>query len=124
MREIRFRGKRVDNGEWVYGYFLIAASMPFISVFGEMNPILVIPESVGQFTGLHDKNGKEVYEGDILRIKGRYFRKTIQEDMVVEYDESRAWFGVLDVLHTVSLNNFDFEDDVEIFGNIHDMEAL
>ena len=66
MREIKFRGKRIDNGEWVQGYFLVAAGMPFISAFGERSPILVIPETVGQYTGLKDKHGKEIYEGDIV----------------------------------------------------------
>ena len=66
MREIKFRGKRVDNSKWVYGYYLVAGGIPFISTFGEKEPIAVIPETVGQYTGLHDKNGKEIYEGDIL----------------------------------------------------------
>mgnify|MGYP000997845440 CR=1 FL=1 len=81
-------------------------------------------ENLMQYTGLKDKNGVDIYEGDILKIEGAYFRKTIRENMVVEYDESRAWFGVLDVLHTVSLNNFDCEDDVEVIGNIYENPEL
>ena len=67
MREIKFRGKREDNGEWVYGYYLVAAGVPFISVFGALEPVQIVPETVGQFTGLHDKNDVEIYEGDAVQ---------------------------------------------------------
>lgn len=72
MREIEFRGKRKDTGEWVYGSVVPTNGAPFIVQMNHLGELLprdcheVIPETVGQLTGLKDKNGVKIYEGDTM----------------------------------------------------------
>lgn len=76
MREILFCGKRIDNGEWIEGYYVPACFGRFPcrpAIVPEPNdewkPIEVNPKTVGQFAGLPDKNGTDIFEDDIVRVK-------------------------------------------------------
>ena len=67
MRDILFRGKRVNNGSWVEGYYSIFAGKDEIRPITDLfHAFTVIPESVGQFIGLPDKNGVKIFDGDVL----------------------------------------------------------
>jgi hypothetical protein len=74
MREIKSRGKRLDNGEWVYGYYVKFHVHHYIVIVialvpEEYNWVEVIPETVGHFTGHRDKKGQEIYEDSIIAFK-------------------------------------------------------
>ena len=125
MREILFRGKRTDNGEWVYGYYTKDKEQERSYIKREnIHPCgymtidyEVISETVGQYTGLTDKNGKKIFEGDILKNeKGTVFYGSYNCKVVLR---SGMWFAVGFV--EISSNDFEL---CEVIGNIHDNPEL
>ena len=136
-RTIKFRGKRLDNGEWVYGE--LCTPRLFDSkrgYFGEDVPCIfcdegnvpIIPATVGQFTGLLDKNGKEIYEGDIITVNGQYPRVVLWDKMCwalmpTEYYHDKM-FWVMNLQHP-GPDWWDlFSNEFEVIGNIYDNPEL
>ena len=141
MREILFRGKRLDNGEWVYGSFCMDAREQFNGLCGvdgfirlydkakgKMQTYEVDRETVGQYTGLKDKNGKRIFEGDIV-AQNWYDYDEPRDDsfgkvVFCEYDCS---FSVMDVnkdgfMPLGRCGSYHWE--VDVIGNIHDSPEL
>lgn len=123
MREILFRGKRVDNGEWVYGYYcpVVRGKFPATPCIvpdcdGVWEGVPIIPETVGQYTGLKDKNGNKIFEGDILR------NNITRECHVVRYDSNGDFAGAY-TFHNLSLCDWNLRS-FSIAGNIHDNPEL
>lgn len=134
MRTIKFRGKRLDNGEWVYGYLVVDPQQRhriYWQPFSEASSNtyhFVDPETVGQFTGLFDKDGKEIYEGDVViyeyainvavRYNGGAFGYWI--------NEQERWKAFISFAGN---SNFEFNrtnksHQHEVIGNIHDNPEL
>lgn len=136
MREIIFRGKRIDNGEWVYGgsiihfnkecgedrnlVFMPQYSEKCICTHDENDNIVawdetcfykIDPDTVGQFTGLHDKNGKRIFEGDILKWDEHVWGCPYNEPVVWDYGR-------------LSLRENDWSEFCEIIGNKWDNPEL
>ena len=144
MREILFRGKRTNNGEWVEGDLIHLPNGISILANGYAR---VIPETVGQYTGLTDKNGKKIFEGDIIRYADLYDYNCYLEsiDNIEVYDNidlGNIWtidevvYGIEVGYPAFDLNKHDFETNglselsesgqyfYEVIGNIHDNPEL
>lgn len=127
MREILFRGKSVETGEWIYGLFVNDWETCYIFTLNEVAKGLdiggyldccrmheVIPETVGQYTGCSDKYGKKIFEGDIVRVRSKHL------DYVIYVD------GCFCMAKQAYCYEFTYQDPetLEVIGNIHDNPGL
>ena len=144
MREILFRGKRTDNGKWKCGDLLSPNEfnaiphivyIAYLNEYGDIGEIStpVIPETVGQFTGLTDKNGVRIFEGDIVKCTDTI--NDFEFNAVVEFGNPNGEYNWGYQLKFISgeESNFDIlcwvdmEETgayIEIIGNIHDNPEL
>lgn len=90
MRKIIFRGKRTDNGEWVYGYLVKMFGMLIITARYPEFFCEIVPETVGQYTGVKDKNGKMIFEGDIVKFSHPAFKKS--KIGFIDWEENEVGF--------------------------------
>lgn len=146
MRTIKFRGKRLKDGKWIFGNLADYSMKVFNTtiekkiIFGNIvsfatdnfgfvvDDCAVDPDTIGQFTGLLDKNGKEIYEGDIITVNGLYPRVVLWDKMTwalmpAEYYHDK-YFWVMNLQHP-DLDWWEqFADEFEIIGNIYDNPEL
>lgn len=134
MREILFRGKRLDNGEWVEG-------LPYKAKYGGISAIvdndeesfLVLPDSIGQFSGLCDKNGKRIFEGDIVKADDYIFSIKYGKCGGTPNADNYGYMGFY--LEAVSegtklcahyglRDDMCYFTDIAVIGNIHDNPEL
>ena len=133
MRDIKFRGKSLRAGKWskwIYGSLdCTKYTYKECRMVAYDDPIqywhTVDKETVGQYTGLKDKNGKEIYEGDIIFIKGE--TKLLDIKGKVEYSNTFAQFIITNtgsiVNETEPLGDYE-EENIEVIGNIYDNPEL
>ena len=146
-REIKFKAKRIDNGEWIYGSLINNEDTPRIIINSEYSTgttyVSYAPRidrnTIGQFTGICDKNGKEIYEGDI--VKAKYIEKRnfngVKYDNEMEFSELVVWryqsfqleldnCGIKMYRHLnfyEDLNNIKLKE-LKVIGNIFDNKEL
>lgn len=130
-----FRGKRKDNGEWVYGGIFYQKSdevkdKAVYIICGSLNDVgcayEVIPETIGQCTGLKDKNGKLIFEGDIVKFINDAGKRFLY---VAVWNTSLLSWEVQEISHYVKNDYYGFDElceygNTELIGNIHDNPEL
>lgn len=132
MREIKFKAKRKDNQEWVYGYIFKdinkSAQILFNLKNGDIEFADIIPETICEYTGLEDKNGVEIYENDLLQHKSIYSDK-IGKDIVFFNEDYGTFEAAINGNKKDSevlgfyLSRLSIDTNYEVIDNLYDEEV-
>ena len=128
MRTIKFRGRCAFSGVWRYGFYYVSKENHIIRNENDRESI-VLEKSVGQFTGLHDKNGKEIYEGDLVS-DGNFIYEVEYNVQNTKFcidpkKKINSEFTLIDVINYNQLGNgYYSRKDLEIIGNIYENPEL
>lgn len=125
MRTIKFRGKSINTGQWNYGelFSFSDGKLGVGKAYMQTSfwKVLVEPETVGQFTGLTDKNGKEIYEGDLIRFSDRIGKVTWHTPSA-QFDSELVKI-IQRALYYENRSNDQWKR-FEVIGNIHENPEL
>lgn len=135
-KEILFRGKRVDNDEWAFGDLIVSKNKYYIhpqgnsfQVDGVLSRLIVLhevkSETVGQYTGLTDKNGKKIFEGDIVKEWSNHWKTPLKTEINI-YEVVCEYLGSLHLIRKTEYGENSTplyrRSVVEVIGNIYDKE--
>lgn len=137
MRTIKFRGKRIDNGKWAIGDLrhhndCSVTIMTNLSVWSDNDDdvdaygeeLRVVPETVGQYTGLKDKKGKGIWEGDIVSA---WSAGSLCSNGIIKWGKGSCRFFIGNSTNSLIWNlsgNYNLRETLEVIGNIHDNPEL
>ena len=126
MREILFRGKRYDDKNFILSDSIMQTSYGCVNLWHEGKWVEVIPKTVGLYTGLKDRNGTKIFEGDIVQTNKFFLSVGLNAKYVIEYDVEIACFiGTMQKSYVKHFTTFQNDSDqFEVIGNIHDSPEL
>lgn len=121
-RQILFRGKRIDNGEWIEGYYAKSGGCFVLKdnglTYGGFEMFEVVPETVCQYTGLTDRNGRKIFDGDVIQFEKKKY-SVVWNDRIASFvakpfEEGRSW----------PCMNVGTMKAAEVIGNVFDNPEL
>lgn len=120
IREIKFRARDILDKGWHYGSLVKDEILKGYYIIDNEygTEIDVIQKTIGQYTGLKDKNGKEIYEGDIC------YSEKEEENVEIAYDIEMAMYTIVGTVHIDNFDNYENSELLTVIGNIYDNSEL